>query len=438
VITIGEVSLWIALLLSAWAAVVSFFGERRERLDLLESGKRAVCVTALLVLVSSAALWNALFSHDLSLAAVASHTTRNLPGVYLFSAFWEGRAGALLFATLCLACVGTIAVLSFRKWSPVGGLTGVLGVFLLLLLAACLAANPFARLEWVPVEGVGLNSRVQNPRALLHTPVLYLAYATSAIAIAAAAVAVSESGIRQQMPVAVRRWLAVAWALSSAAVLTGLAWAYREPGMLGSWMLQPIRDGSVFLWIALGVALLANLRRANASSSAYGDSQWRRIAASVAVIGAMITSVGVGGVLFRKATAIQLAGADSAKITGHFGEQWTITSEGFSRYTALNRNVTAVALQVERNGKRAGLVTTEIRQYFDGRGAPLPRVSVEPGVRSTWNQDLYVFLTSYDETGRAGLQVLSIPFAKWIWVGGSLLTLCGLWLFWRPAKERLT
>ena len=434
-ITIGEMSLWIALLLSTWAAIVSFVGDRRQRSDLIESGRRAVYVTALLVLVSSAALWNALFSHDLSLAAVASHTTRNLPDVYVFSAFWAGRAGSLLFATLFVACVSTVAVLTFHKGEARGRLIGVLGLFLLVLLAACLAANPFARLQWVPVEGVGLDSRVQDPRALLRTPILYLAYATSAIAIAAGGAALSGVGSRQQVPVAVRRWLAIAWALSSAAVLTGLGWAYREPGMLGSWTFQPIRDGSIILLAALSVALLVDLRRVDVSSSVPSGARRGRVATAVAVIALMITSVGLGGVVFRKATAVQLAAADTAKITDMFGDEWTIASQGFSRYTALNRNVTAVALAVNRNGKRAGLVTTEVRQYFDGRGASLPRISVEPGVKSSWNGDLYVFLTSYDDTGRAGLQVLLNPFARWIWVGGTLLTLCGLWLFWPHPQE---
>ena len=434
-ISIGEISLWAALLLAAWTGVVSLLGAARNRGDLLESGRRAVLVIAVLTLVAAAALWTALFSHDLSLAAVASHTTRNLPKLYVFSAFWQGRPGGLLFAALCLAWVSSLAVLTGRDHHAAGRLSGMIGVLLLLVLAACIASNPFARLGWVPVEGVGLDTRAQSPLAVLHAPALYAAYAVFAVSIAATLAAVSVTGRSVRLGDRLRRWLAVAWALSAAAILTGLAWAYMEPAMIESWRLQPVRDGSLFIWIVLSLVLTLELRRENHNAPAHGY-KLRRLRWAVVAMSALITAVGLGGTALRQGTTATLATAGTTMITDVFGDRWVVTSQGFSRYTVLNRNVTAVALDVELNGKRKGLVTPEIREYFDGRGASLPRLASEPGVESSWKGDFYVFLTSLSDTGEAGLRLSLSPFASWIWAGGALLVLSGLWLFWPYREER--
>jgi cytochrome c biogenesis factor len=182
--------------------------------------------------------------------------------------------------------------------------------------------------------------------------------------------------------------------------------------------------------------LLVDLRRRDAGQRDVYAMRWPVASRVVVAIAAIITAVGIGGGALRQGTQVHLETAGTTKITDWFGDQWMLTSEGFSRYTVLNRNVTALGLHVELNGKRKGILTTEIRHYFDSRGSPLPRISVQSDVKSSWKQDLHVFLTSYGDTGRAGLIVLFNPFAKWIWVGGTLLALCGLWFFWPSARER--
>nr|MDP9178848.1 heme lyase CcmF/NrfE family subunit [Gemmatimonadota bacterium] len=96
-ILVGELSLWVALLMAAWAATVSFAGGALARRDLVASGERAIYATLAMVVLASLGLWTALFSHDFSIKYVASFTSANLPKAYLFTAFWAGQAGSLLF-----------------------------------------------------------------------------------------------------------------------------------------------------------------------------------------------------------------------------------------------------------------------------------------------------------------------------------------------------
>src|SRR5262245_24074626 len=85
VILLGELALWVALLMATWSATVSFAGGRIGRADLVASGERALYATFAFVLLSSLGLWSALLSSDFSLRYVASYTSANLPAVYKFS-----------------------------------------------------------------------------------------------------------------------------------------------------------------------------------------------------------------------------------------------------------------------------------------------------------------------------------------------------------------
>jgi cytochrome c-type biogenesis protein CcmF len=109
-ILLGEVALWIGLLMAAWSATVSFAGATQRRGDLVLSGERGVYATFGFVLLASVGLWTALFSHDFSIKFVASYTSANLPKIYTFTAFWAGQSGSLLFWCLILTLYGALAV----------------------------------------------------------------------------------------------------------------------------------------------------------------------------------------------------------------------------------------------------------------------------------------------------------------------------------------
>ena len=55
-ILIGELSLWVALLMAAWAGVTSFAGGALRRDDLVNSGRRGLYVTCAMVILASIVL----------------------------------------------------------------------------------------------------------------------------------------------------------------------------------------------------------------------------------------------------------------------------------------------------------------------------------------------------------------------------------------------
>ena len=99
----GRPALLVALVAAAAALVLCGIGARRRRTDLMESGIRALFVTAGFTVIAVVALLNALVVHDFSLEYVANYSSRSLTGGYILAALWGGMEGSLLFWTLLLS-----------------------------------------------------------------------------------------------------------------------------------------------------------------------------------------------------------------------------------------------------------------------------------------------------------------------------------------------
>src|SRR5262249_15590312 len=159
-------SLWVAVLMAAWCATVSFAGGTARRGELVVSGERALYATTGFIVLASLGLWTAILTSDFSFKYVASFTSANLPTVYKLTSFWGGQAGSLLFWTLVLSLYSALAVFSnrARNRAMMPYVTGTLAVILLFFLSTIVfGANPYERLDWIPPDGRGMNPQLQNP-----------------------------------------------------------------------------------------------------------------------------------------------------------------------------------------------------------------------------------------------------------------------------------
>jgi cytochrome c-type biogenesis protein CcmF len=251
-ILIGELALWVALLMAAWCATVSFAGASANRQDLVRSGERAMYATTGFVVLASIGLWTALFTHDFSIKFVSSFTSANLPKVYVFTAFWAGQSGSLLFWCLILALYSAVAVWSSRtrNASLMPYVCGTLGIVTLFFLATlCFGANPYERLDWVPADGRGMNPQLQNPGMAIHPPMLYLGLVASAVPFAFAVAALFTRKLDSEWLGAVRRWSLLSWFFLTVGITLGMWWAYVELGWAGYWAWDPVENSSLLPWL---------------------------------------------------------------------------------------------------------------------------------------------------------------------------------------------
>ncbi|MEP6495267.1 MAG: cytochrome c-type biogenesis CcmF C-terminal domain-containing protein [bacterium] len=251
-ILIGELSLWVALLMAAWSTTVSFAGGALKRDDLVNSGVRGLYATFAMVVLASIGLWTGLLSRDFSLEYVASHISANMANVYVFTSFWSGQAGSLLFWALILSMYGTIAIATSRARNRelIPWATGTLAAILLFFIATtCFKANPFSRLDFIPIDGKGMNPQLQNPGMALHPPNLYLGYVATAIPFAFAIAALFARKLDAEWLSVVRRWALLSWFFLTIGIVLGMWWAYVELGWSGYWAWDPVENSSFLPWL---------------------------------------------------------------------------------------------------------------------------------------------------------------------------------------------
>ncbi len=653
-ILIGELSIWVALLMAAWTATVSFAGGMQGRTDLIRSGERAMYATFGFTVLASAGMLYALFTHDFSIKFVASHTSINLPKAYTLSAFWAGQSGSMLFWCLILTTYAAIAVAANRKANRamMPWVTGTLGVVsLFFLMTMCFGANPYERLDWVPVDGRGMNPQLQNPGMAIHPPMLYLGLVAAAVPFAFAIGALVTRQLDAAWLGSVRRWALVSWFFLTIGIVLGMWWAYVELGWAGYWAWDAVENSSFLPWLTataflhsimiqekrgmlrkwnvtlvvvtflltilgtfitrsgvinsvhafsqspvgnwflgfligataitaylvstrlddlqakaelesmvsreaaflynnlvlvgicfatlwgtlfpilseavkgekievgapffnqvngpLGLLLLAltgigpliawrrasiaNLRRQFVAPVAagvvtvtvlfaLGMREWyalvsyllagfvlgtivqefvkgigarrrmyseglfqastrligrnrRRYGGYIVHFGVVVLFCAFAGLVYKKDITATLKTGESVTATDAYGSTWTFTSQGISTFDELNRNVVAVTLNITRDGKPMGLLTSEKRQHVDSRGEPTFEPSTEVGILESPRQDVYMVFTGAIDKDTAAIHINFNPLVWWVWFGGIMMAFGGIIVMWPQAQR---
>lgn len=654
-ILVGELSLWVSLLMAAWCAAVSFAGGGMRRADLVASGEHAMYATFGFIVLASAGLLTALVTHDFSLAYVASHTSANLPVIYTITAFWGGQAGSMLFWALVLSFYAALCVLSNRSSNRalMPYVTGTLAVILVFFLATTvLAANPFERLGWTPVDGRGMNPQLQNPGMAIHPPNLYLGYVATSIPFAFAIAALVTRRLDADWLAAVRRWSLVSWFFLTVGITLGMWWAYVELGWGGFWAWDPVENASLLPWLTgtaflhsimiqekrgmlrkwnvvlvvstfllsilgtfitrsgviesvhsfaqspvgpwfssfliaalavtaylvatrlkdmeakaelesmmsreaaflynnlvlvgiafsvlwgtlfpiiseavkgskitvgapffnavnvpLGLLLLAltgvgpliawrrasaaNLKRqfawplflgaatgailfalgmrdgyalvaytlagfvlgtiiqefvkgTRARHRMYGENLFvalyhlvvrnrRRYGGYIVHFGVVVLFAAFAGQAFKSEFDLTLRPGQTFETEDPYGHRWTFVNQGVSEFESLNRFVTGVTLEVAREGRPMGLLTSERRQYVDSRKMPTFEPSTEVGILEGMKQDVYLVLVGVTDDQTAEVRLNFNPLVWWVWYGGMIMAIGGLIVMWPQAQRR--
>src|SRR5467141_3783294 len=167
----------------------------------------------------------------------------------------------------------------------------------------------------------------------------------------------------------------------------------------------------------------------------------RRYGGYIVHTGIVILFVAFAGMAFKTETEASLRPGESASIKSPYGWTYRLTHLGISQYDALNRQVTAATLEVSRDGKRLGVLTTEKRQNVDALGRPTFQPSTEVGIRSDLREDLYIVLGGVvNGTEQAVFRFTVNPLVWWVWYGGMIIALGGLIVMWPggggPAVKR--
>ncbi len=251
---LGQIALWLALLLAAWGSAVGILGGIRQRPALMQSARRTSYALFGVLSVASIALLVALLRHDFNVQYVWAYTSRNLPIPYTLSAFYGGQSGSLLFWAFVLTVFGAAAQWRTPKrydylMPYVAAVTSMVTLFFVAVVL--FASNPFERLAFTPLDGNGLNPQLQNPGMVIHPPMLYLGYISITIPFAFAVAALITRRLDTGWLHAIRRWTIVSWIFLTAGIVLGMWWAYVELGWGGYWAWDPVENASFLPWLTM-------------------------------------------------------------------------------------------------------------------------------------------------------------------------------------------
>ncbi len=254
---LGAVSILIAFCLGVYALVSSSVGGWKKKPLLVLSAERAVYSLWLLLTIAAAVLVYSLLTSDFRLAYVATHSNRDMPLLYKFSAWWGGQEGSLLLWSWLLACYSAVVVYSNRRrhrsFMPyVTATLMVTQVFFLIMNA--FIASPFRVLavgrEITSVaDGNGLNPLLQYWAMAIHPPMLYLGYVGFAVPFAFAMGSLITREKSDAWIHTTRRWTLVTWLFQSCGIVLGAGWAYAVLGWGGYWGWDPVENASLLPWI---------------------------------------------------------------------------------------------------------------------------------------------------------------------------------------------
>jgi cytochrome c-type biogenesis protein CcmF len=252
---IGEVALWLALLLAGWGAALGFVGGRG---DLVLSAERSVLGVFALLAVTSGAIIASFLRSEFGYRYVAGYSNRELGIFYKITGLWAGQTGSLVFWALLLALFSSIVVLQNRRrnreFMPyvAGTLLAVLAFFMVVVL---FASNPFERMSFSPPDGRGLNPQLQNYWMTIHPPTLYLGFTAFTIPFAFCVSALLSGRLDTRWITTTRRWTLLAWFFLTNGIIFGMMWAYVELGWGGYWFWDPVENASLLPWLT-GTAFL--------------------------------------------------------------------------------------------------------------------------------------------------------------------------------------
>ena len=251
---LGSIGLFVALALASYSAVGSMVGQWRGVPALVESARNAAYLTVLALAVSTIGLVGAFLGHDFSIAYVAAHSSLAMPREFTWVAMYAGNEGSLLYIALALSVFSALALVlaKGRVRESLPYTTAVLMLILTFFLAVtAFMADPFARLDFVPEDGQGINPLLTHFGMFIHPPMLMAGLVMVAVPFALASGGLMGGKVGDEWVDSARVWGIMCWAILGTGLLLGSWWAYTILGWGGYWAWDPVENAGLMPWLGL-------------------------------------------------------------------------------------------------------------------------------------------------------------------------------------------
>ena len=414
--TLGELALWMTVLLSGWTLVAASSGGATAREELVESASRGLRAAAGFALISLLVLARASWRSDYGLRFVAAHQSQELSAPFRLSATWAGAGGMLLVGCAVFAMSAVLADIAAgraQRRARAAHLAVFAAVLTALAAAALVSANPCVQLAVPAVDGHGLAPSLHSWPAALDVPLLAFSLSAAGVAATFALVprdtgrpvgtAQGAEGLRSAIIASVALIAVVALRAHRAYNVDGA-----KPGARG---LFGAATGSPYL-AAIAVAALYWCWR-------YGPR--RRVGLMLGAIAVVVAGSALLGVRAARESVVVLPDGAHEELRDPFGTAWSFTSQGVSRIERPTFLLTAVALMVARDHGPSRFLTVEVREYDDGAAAGESPVVERPALWRSLGEDARIRVTEMADSG-VTFAIEFLPLISLLWVGLAALT----------------
>jgi cytochrome c-type biogenesis protein CcmF len=156
----------------------------------------------------------------------------------------------------------------------------------------------------------------------------------------------------------------------------------------------------------------------------------RRYGGYIVHIGVVLIVIGVtASSVFVTEKQSTLAPGDTMQL-----RNYTLRFEGIEQYTTDAKNATLANLTLLENGKIIDTIAPE-KNIYKYEGNREINQETEVALRSTYKDDLYIILSSFNDNGSATIRVMINPLVNWIWTGGLILLLGAIVTMWPGARK---
>jgi cytochrome c-type biogenesis protein CcmF len=225
------------------------------------------------VIVVAASLFVIIYNHYFEYHYAFTHSSLQLPTMFMISCYWEGQEGSFLLWIFWQAILGLLLMIKNPKWeSPVMTVFALVQTFLTSMILGVIipwidlkiGSSPFLLLReaqpdlpvwsmqpnFIPKDGRGLNPLLQNYWMVIHPPTLFLGFALTLVPFAYLIAGLWKKKLTE--------WVqpALPWALFGAGILgvgimMGAYWAYETLNFGGYWNWDPVENASFVPWLVL-------------------------------------------------------------------------------------------------------------------------------------------------------------------------------------------
>ncbi|KAJ6644942.1 Cytochrome c-type biogenesis protein CycK, partial [Pseudolycoriella hygida] len=207
---------------------------------------------------------------DFSIQNVFLNSSTLKPLIFKIAASWASHEGSILLWLCLFQIIGVVYILFLNHYFSDSKLENddndrKISLIILSLIQIMFGSfiyftsNPFTRLSFHPVQGLGLNPMLQDLALIIHPPMLYLGYVSySGAFISACSILFNSQNSYIHLKI-IKIFANLAILFLTVGVALGSWWAYRELGWGGFWFFDPVENISLLPWLS-GIVLYHSVK----------------------------------------------------------------------------------------------------------------------------------------------------------------------------------